>query len=217
MRRGLDATDGVSRDRLVRRASAVSVASVVWGAVVGATTIAAGIATDSVALLTLGLGAVIDGAASAVLVWRFHVATRSPERDDHVEMTARTALAIALLVATAYVAIQSVLHLLAGSGPDASALGVVVAGASVVVLPVLATIKLGLARRIPSEAFRADGVLTATSAALAAAALLGLLLSDALGWWWADAVAALALAALLASEGARGLAGSAGRRRRTTS
>ena len=40
---------------------------------------------------------------------------------------------------------------------------------------------------------------------LAAIALAGLLLQRAVGWWWADAVAALVIAALLAWQGARAL------------
>ena len=45
------------------------------------------------------------------------------------------------------------------------------------------------------------GVLSAAGAALAGAALLGMALADAPGWWWTDALAAVVIAAVLAVEG----------------
>jgi divalent metal cation (Fe/Co/Zn/Cd) transporter len=52
---------------------------------------------------------------------------------------------------------------------------------------------------------RADGVLSAAGAILAAATLAGLALSEGLDWWWADSTAALAIAAVLLREGSLAL------------
>ncbi len=49
-------------------------------------------------------------------------------------------------------------------------------------------------------ALRADGVITAVAALLAVGALLGLILGPALGWWWSDAVLALAVVGVLLRE-----------------
>jgi divalent metal cation (Fe/Co/Zn/Cd) transporter len=68
-----------------------------------------------------------------------------------------------------------------------------VASASVVALTLLARVKLTLGRRIPSQALFADGLLSTTGAVLGVVTVLGTLLS-ALGWWWADPIAALAVA-----------------------
>jgi hypothetical protein len=56
-------------------------------------------------------------------------------------------------------------------------------------------------RQIGSAALRADSVLTIIAAALAAGALLGLILTDAFGWWWADSTIALAMVGVLLREG----------------
>jgi len=87
--------------------------------------------------------------------------------------------------------------------------GIALSGTSVVVLSILAWVKLRLARRLDSGALRGDGILSAAGAALAAAALLGLLLAEAFDWWWADPTAALIIAIALASEGVRARAAAA--------
>ena len=46
-------------------------------------------------------------------------------------------------------------------------------------------------------------MLSLAGAVLAAATLVSLIVRAALGWWWADAVAALAIAVMLVGEGLR--------------
>ena len=87
------------------------------------------------------------------------------------------------------------------SHPGRTAVGVALTGASVLVLPVLARAKLRLAQQLGSSALRGDGVLSLAGAALAAATLVSLVVESALGWWWADAVAALLIAGTLLREG----------------
>ncbi len=72
------------------------------------------------------------------------------------------------------------------------------AAAALLVLPFLARAKYTLALRIGSRALRADSMLTASGVALAAVALAALVAHSAFGWWWADPVGALAIAAILA-------------------
>lgn len=193
--------DNDTRRHLARSAMLISAGSVLWSTAVGITAIAVGVVTDSVALLTFGLGSVIDALASMVLLVRFGAERRAPHHGDRVEEIAHRAIGVALLLTALYVAIQAVMHLLRGARPEHDALGVGVAAASVVVLPVLAFVKFRLARCLSSRALRGDGILTAMGGALAATALLGLVLSDVFGWWWADAGAALVIAATLAREG----------------
>jgi divalent metal cation (Fe/Co/Zn/Cd) transporter len=75
--------------------------------------------------------------------------------------------------------------------------------ASALVLPVLGWAKLRLAARLRSPGLRGDGVLSLAGAGLAAATLLSIVVDTALGWWWADSIAALLISALLLVEGAR--------------
>ena len=73
-------------------------------------------------------------------------------------------------------------------------------------LPLLAAAKFRVAARLESGALRADSVLTAAAALLAVISLVSLAASSALGLWWADAVAALVVAAIVLREGWASLA-----------
>lgn len=186
---------------MVAAAVRVSSISIAWSLVVGSVAVVIGIAESSLALVALGLESLIDGSASVMLVWRFGVERRDPDRARRVEHVASRVIAVTLLVVAAYVTAQAVRALVTGSEPDGEVAGVVIAGASIVVLPFLAVVKFRLARRLQSAALRGDGVLTAAGAVLACAVLLGLVGNGAFGWWWSDAVAALLIAAFLARDG----------------
>lgn len=105
-----------------------------------------------------------------------------------------------LAVIAVYLAVRASFALAEESGPDGSLVGVVLTGASIVVLPVLSIAKLRLSRSLESQALRADGVLSGAGAALAAATLIALALSTSFDWWWADSAAALLIAAVLGRE-----------------
>ena len=82
-----------------------------------------------------------------------------------------------------------------------STVGLTLLVASVVLLPPLAVAKRRVAARLGSGALRADSILTAVAAVLAAISLASLAASEALGVRWADAVAALIVAAIVFREG----------------
>jgi divalent metal cation (Fe/Co/Zn/Cd) transporter len=65
----------------------------------------------------------------------------------------------------------------------------------------LARAKRQLAHEIGSKALEADAFQTTACWWLSIAALVGVGLNGLLGWWWADPVAALAIALLIAREG----------------
>lgn len=58
-----------------------------------------------------------------------------------------------------------------------------------------------VAASLRSGALRADSVLTAVAGVLAMIGLASIPLSEGLGFWWADAVAALILAVIVVREG----------------
>jgi cation diffusion facilitator family transporter len=175
--------------------------SVAWSFVVGIVAVVSGVTAHALALIALGLESMIDGSASVVLVWRFGVERRDPDRAHRVERLASRLIAVTLLVVAVYVAAQAIRALLTRAEPDGVAAGVVIAVAAIAVLPFLAIAKFRLARRLESAALRGDAVLTATGAILAFAVLLGLVVDSVFGWWWSDAVAAVVIAAFLGREG----------------
>lgn len=172
-----------------------------WALLVAFASLAAGFAAHSTALVGFGLSSLVDGTASLILVRRFRHERLDLRPSDELERRAAQAIGLILLLIAGYLAVRAINALADGSGPKSSSLGVVLTGASVLVLPVLAGAKLRLAGPLQSQALRADGVLSAAGALLAAATLLGLLLNTTLDWWWADSVAALMISVVLLREG----------------
>jgi divalent metal cation (Fe/Co/Zn/Cd) transporter len=191
------------RHGLLLAATRWSVLSLVWASLVGATSLVAGLAVSSVALVGFGANSILDGSASAVLVWRFRHERLSTAEVDAVERRAALVVGTAMSGVALYLIISGISALATHSVPDRSVVGIVLTAASVCVFPVLARAKLRLAAALQSRALRGDGVLSLAGAVLAAATLTSLVLDAAFGWWWADAVAALLISAMLLAEGMR--------------
>jgi divalent metal cation (Fe/Co/Zn/Cd) transporter len=77
----------------------------------------------------------------------------------------------------------------------------VLAVVSLIVMPVLAWKKNRVARELDSRALQADSTQTSLCTWLSAFLLVGLVTNAALGWWWADPLAGLAIAGFAAKEG----------------
>jgi divalent metal cation (Fe/Co/Zn/Cd) transporter len=190
-----------SRETDLRSALVLSGLSILWSGIVGALAVYAALASGSLTLLGFGVDAVIDAVASSVLIWRFLVEKREPERAARVEHVAERVVGIALIALAVYLVVGALRALSLQAHPETSVESLALLIASVVVLPPLAVAKNRVARRLGSGALRLDSILTAVAASLAAISLVSLAASDALGLWWADAVAAVVVAAIIAREG----------------
>jgi divalent metal cation (Fe/Co/Zn/Cd) transporter len=76
-----------------------------------------------------------------------------------------------------------------------------VAAAALLAMPLLAVAKLRTGRALGNRTLIADSAETAFCAYTSAAALLGVGLNTWLGWWQADPIAGLVIAALAVKEG----------------
>ncbi len=94
--------------------------------------------------------------------------------------------------------ISAIIDLAGRHEPEASTLGIVIAALSLVVMPVLAAAKRRQALALGSQAAVAEAAQTNVCTLLSAALLLGLVANAALGWWWADPLAGLTIAAVSA-------------------
>jgi len=74
-------------------------------------------------------------------------------------------------------------------------------------MPLLARAKRRVGYQLGSAATVSEGAQNMVCAYLSIALLLGLGANAVLGWWWADPVAALAIAAIAAREGVLGWRG----------
>jgi divalent metal cation (Fe/Co/Zn/Cd) transporter len=191
----------VTRALDLRRALLLSGLSIGWSGIAGSLAIYVALVGGSLSLLGFGVDAVIDATASATLIWRFLVEASQPERAARVEKTAERVIGWALIAMAVYLVAASIRSLASASHPEGSVAGLVLLVASVIVLPWLAFAKNRVAARLESGALRADSVLTAVAALLAAINLASLAASESLGFWWADAIAALIVAMILLREG----------------
>ena len=151
--RQVDAGEHGGRSALLERALRLSWISICFGLVAGAVSVGSGIAEHSLGVLAAGLSVLADVTGSMVLVWRFRTERSDPERAAHVEDLAALAVATALgMIAIAFEAINA---LIAGSHPGSSAITVISAGVSIVVLMPLAYLKRDTATRLATTRSRA--------------------------------------------------------------
>lgn len=180
----------------------LEVLTVAWMAVEAVVAIGAGVAAGSVLLTAFGLDSVIELLSGGVLAWRlqYEVTGQSGERIEGAERTATRISAVLLVVLCAYVIFVGLAGVLSHRHPEGSPIGVGIALAALIVMPMLGLAKRRVNRVIESAALRADIAETATCAYMAAATLLGTLANLWLGLWWVEYAAALGLLYFLVRE-----------------
>lgn len=197
-----------ARPALVRRGLRLNYLTLAYNTVEAIVSIAAGLVAGSVALVGFGVDSGIEVTASVAAQWRLR-ADIDPVRRERVERVTRRVIGASFMVLAAYVAVDGATTLWEREAPAASPVGLVILLLSVLVMPVLARAKRRVARALQSRALEADAAQTSLCAYLSVIALAGVGLNAALGWWWADPVAALAMVPIVAKEGMEGLRGNA--------
>jgi len=186
------------RDRLIRRAKALSWLSLAYMTAEGTIAITAAILASSVALLAFGLDSAIEGLASIIVIWRF---TGTRRRSEHAEQRAQRLVAITFFLLAPYIAQDAIRTLANGEHPATSWLGIGLSISSIIVMPLLGQAKHRIGRRLGSAATTGEGTQNLLCAYLAAGVLASLALNAALGLWWADPAVALGIAAIALHEG----------------
>lgn len=192
-----------------RRALLLVLFTMIYNIAEGVVALSAGTRADSIALFGFGIDSIIECLAAAALLWRLTSEDRDATR-ERVERTERRASRIVgatFLALALYVMIQSGIALVAGRQPDASIVGIVVAIASLLIMPMVSWWKLRTAAQIGSRALRAEAKETLACAYLSFTLLVGLGANAVAGWWWADPVAAILMVPWLVKEGTEGLGG----------
>ena len=181
---------------LHRRIRLLVAATITYNVIEAVVAITAGTVASSVALVGLGLDSVIEVGSAAAVAWQF--AGPTPERR---ERTTLRVISWSFFALAAYVAVESLRALLGAGEADRSIVGIVLVAVSVAVMPVLSLVQRRAGRELGSATAVADSKQTLLCTYLSAAVLVGLALNATLGWWWADPVAGLVLAALAVREG----------------
>jgi len=180
---------------LRRRSLLLVWATVAWNAVEAVVAITAGVAAGSGALVSFGLDSTIEVSAALVALWYL------AGDDDERGRVAGRLIGASFWALAAWVTVDAVTDLVGGERPDVAGVGIALTALSLVVMPTLAVAKRRTAAALGSSALVAESNQTLVCAYLSAAVLLGLGLHAVAGWWWADPVAAVVVAALAAREG----------------
>jgi divalent metal cation (Fe/Co/Zn/Cd) transporter len=193
---GVAALTDDERAWLGRRARLLAAASVAYNLVEAAVSIAAGAIAGSVALVAFGLDSVIEVSSGLVILWQFR------HRLPHTrERQALRLIGVSFFALAAYVTLDSLQALLAGDRAAPSTLGIAIACASLTVMPFLSWAQRRTGQRLASGSVVADSQQTLLCTYLSTVLLGGLLINTTLGWWWADPLAGLAIAAVATREG----------------
>ena len=178
-------SEGVSlsagdRARLGRWAQLLAGASVTYNVLEAVVAITAGVVAGSVALVGFGLDSVVEVSSGLIILWQFrHTMPETREK------RALRLMAFSFFALAAYVSIESVRALLGQSEPEPSLVGIGLAAASLVIMPLLSWAQRRTGRAVGSNAVVADSTQTLLCTYLSAVLLVGLVLNATLGWSWA--------------------------------
>lgn len=198
-------TTDQAREALLRRAAGLEYLTVGWNVVEGIVAVSAAVASGSVALLGFGLDSFVESTSGLILLWRLARERRStgisPEAIERLDRLAHRLVGGTLFLLAAYVSVDAGLALWNAERPETSVVGLIVVSVSIAVMWWLARAKAAAARGLGSRALEADAFQTMACWWLSIVTLAGIGLNAALGWWWADPLAALGVAALIVREG----------------
>jgi divalent metal cation (Fe/Co/Zn/Cd) transporter len=202
--------EGVLLDRVAvaRRGRRLEYFTVAWNSLEGIVALIAGTIAGSISLVGFGIDSFIEVTSGAALLWRMSVDADVHRRERNERLALRI-VGLCFLALAAYVAYESVGDLMQHKAPEQSIPGIVLACVSLVAMPLLSRAKRKVGTALGSAAMHADAKQTEFCVYLSAILLVGLLLNALFGLWWADPVAALIMAPIIAKEGIEGIQGRA--------
>ena len=184
------------RAQLHRRVRFIVFFTITWNVIEAVIALSAGAVASSASLIGFGLDSVIEVASAAAIAWQF--TRRDPERWEKATVRVIGGAFFALAV---YVAVDAILALTGVRDPDHSPVGIGIAIASLIVMPVLAWFEFRTGRELRSKSVQADAKQLLLCIYLSGTVLIGLVLNGLFGWAWADSIAALVVAGLAIREG----------------
>lgn len=198
----MQSAPGISRGQVLGQALRLEYLTVGWNLVEGAVAVTAALAAGSVALLGFGIDSFVESASGAILIWRLLAERRTTDLStvERLDRQAHRLVGISLYILAAYVAIESGLTLWNRERPEPSLVGIVLTVISMITMVWLARAKRRAAAGLGSRALEADAFQTTACFWLSVFTLAGVGLNTALGWWWADPVAALGMTVFLVRE-----------------
>jgi divalent metal cation (Fe/Co/Zn/Cd) transporter len=186
----------VERARLNRRVRLLVTTTISYNVVEAVIAISAGAIAGSTALIGFGLDSVVEVSSAAIVAWQF-----SGTNPQARERTALRVIAWSFYALAAYVSVESLRAVFGAAEAEPSTVGIALAAVSLVVMPFLSFAQRDAGRALGSASAVADSKQTLLCTYLSGVLLVGLLANSVFGWWWADPIAGLVIAAVAVKEG----------------
>ena len=137
------------------------------------------------------------------MLWR--VGIEDAEYAEAVEQRVIRFIGWTFIALSTAIVLQSTWALSQRSGAEESLVGIGLALASVILMPLIAVWKLRIAAHGNLQSIAIEAKESMACAVLSLTLLIGLVANATLGWWWLDAVTALLLVPWLLREGLDGI------------
>jgi divalent metal cation (Fe/Co/Zn/Cd) transporter len=194
----------ISRQAIALRGKRLEYFTIAWNTLEGLIGIAAGVLAGSISLVGFGVDSFIEVTSGATLLWRMSVDGDVESRERNEKLSLRI-VGLCFIALAIYVTYEAFADLIRKTAPEHSIPGIALACVSLIVMPILSRAKKSVGNALNSAAMKADARQTDFCVYLSAILLAGLVLNAALGWWWADPIAALIMVPIVAKEGFDGM------------
>lgn len=192
----MDVSDLARRSVLTRRIRWLVAATITYNVIEAVVALTEGTRVSSTALIGFGLDSLVEVSSAAAVAWQF--AGRDPGAR---ETTALRIIAVSFFALAAWVTVDAVRSLLGVGEARHTTIGIAVAAVSLVIMPVLSYAQRRAGRELGSMSAVADSKQTLLCTYLSAVVLAGLVVNSVWGWYWADPIAGLVIAAVAVREG----------------
>ena len=199
-------TTAATRTTIAQRGRRLEYFTIAWNSLEGLVAVIAGVISGSISLVGFGIDSFIEVISGATLLWRMAVDADDEKRERN-ERRALRIVGYCFLALAAYVSYESISELWHKQAAEHSIPGIVLACVSLIVMPLLSRAKRKIGDALKSAAMHADAKQTDFCLYLSVTLLVGLLLNALFGLWWADPIAALIMAPIIAKEGLEGIRG----------
>ena len=195
----------LSVDRLYKKGVRLEYFTVGYNILEAILSIVFGSIAGSIALIGFGLDSIIESLSGVILLWRLGQHGKiSGAAEARLEKRAAKFVAISFFILGLYILFEAVKKLVFREIAEPSLAGIIIAIASIIVMPLLTWQKYKTGKQINSRALVADSKETLACAFLSVALLLGLGTNYLFGFWQADPTIGLVIVIFLFKEGWEG-------------
>ncbi|MGS4947884.1 cation diffusion facilitator family transporter [Meridianimarinicoccus sp. RP-17] len=190
------------RQTNLTRGIRVEIASLVYNLIEVVVSVTVGLLTGSAALVSWGLDSTVEATSAGTLIWRLKGEKDGGDKRTvlHRKKVALYVVACAFWIVVVAILYEAVSAFISQEAPGFNWWGIAILFVSLVVNPLLAWGKYRYGKRLDSPALKYDAKDTLICEYQTVVVLAGIGLTQWMGWWWADPVAALLIVPYVAWE-----------------